>query len=116
VIGANVLLPQGAAVASGLMSAAYQGDLPQWWRCWASSSRQKRQEQTIASHSKDNAWQWKHGPEKTKPMMKEEEGGGGRGRVLFYSTKTFGKSGVDTRPHLQPFPARLPDEQHGMLS
>lgn len=43
---------------------------------------QKREEQTIASHSKDNAWKWKHGAKETKPRMKEEgggRGGGGRG-------------------------------------
>lgn len=34
---------------------------------------QKRVEQTIASHSKDNAWKWKHGAEETKPQTKEAE-------------------------------------------
>lgn len=39
-------------------------------------TRQKREEQTIASHRKDNAWEWKHGAKETKPWMKEEGGGG----------------------------------------
>lgn len=42
---------------------------------------QKREEQTIASHSKDNSWKWKQGAKETKPRMKEGEGeGGGGGR------------------------------------
>lgn len=40
---------------------------------------QKREEQTISGHSKDNTWKWKHGPKETKPKMKKGAGGGGGG-------------------------------------
>lgn len=85
---------------------------------------QKREEQTIASHSKDNAWKWKHGAEETKPRMKEEGGGkggggggggrGGGGRGIF-NLKTSLRVRFNTRPQLQPFSARYPDNKLKML-